>query len=350
MLLPLARGPVSDLLCGWMSSRCHDVETRAEEACMEAAVSMALNDCDVIADEDVQLSLWLLYELHYQGFDDVDPRWEWCPELLRVRRQIEEPFEAALRRATSAQVAEVIAAPGNLVDRLFAMVRDAESPPLAGYLQRSADREQLCEFLIHRSIYQLKEADPHTWAIPRLTGKAKVALSEIQYDEYGSGRPARMHALMFARTMQACGLDAAYGAYIDRVPGLVLATSNAMSMFGLHRRLRGAAIGHLGALETSSALPNRRYAAAVRRLGAGEVAAEYFDEHVEADAVHEQLAVRDVCAAATALEPELTDDIILGAAVCLLLDALGAGALLNAWSAGDTALRVDARHPTGTRA
>ncbi len=334
MLLPCPRGPVTQLLSEWLSSG-----SALDEADMHARVSAALAGGDVITADDVQLSLWLLYELHYQGFDDVDPTWEWRPESLAVRRQIEGAFEAALRRETDALVAYAMSATGTLADQLFALVRDAESPPLARHLQRYADREQLSEFLICRSIYQLKEADPHTWAIPRLTGKAKVALAEIQFDEYGSGRPARLHALMFAETLDACGLDPSYGAYVDRVPGVVLAASNAMSMFGLHRRLRGAAIGHLGAFEASSSLPNRRYAAAVRRLGGGESAARYFDEHVEADAVHEQVAVRDVCGAAAATEPELIGDIIWGAAVCLRLDALAAERLLDAWSAGDTALR-----------
>src|SRR3712207_8445227 len=47
-------------------------------------------------------------------------------------------------------------------------------------------------FRSQRSIYTLKEADPHSWAIPRLTGRAKAALVEIQSDEYGEGRPGRI--------------------------------------------------------------------------------------------------------------------------------------------------------------
>jgi len=111
-----------------------------------------------------------------------------------------------------------------------------------------------------------------------------------------------------------------------------------MSMFGLHRRLRGAAVGHLAAFETSSSLPNRRYAAAVRRLGFGDPAAAYFDEHVEADAVHEQVAVRDVCGTLAVAEPELVPDIALGAAVCLHLDAVVASDTLDAWEAGRSSL------------
>ena len=85
-------------------------------------------------------------------------------------------------------------------------------------------------------MYQLKEADPHTWAIPRLTGRAKAALVEIQADEYGGGRPERMHSALFARTMRGLGLNDSYGGYVDAVPAISLASVNMMSLFGLNRQ------------------------------------------------------------------------------------------------------------------
>src|SRR3954453_19125102 len=114
--------------------------------------------------------------------------------------------------------------------------------------------------MVHRSAYQLKEADPHTWAIPRLHGGPKGAMVEVQADEYGGGRPERIHAQLFADSMSALGLDAGYGAYLDHLPAPTLATVNLMSLFGLHRRLRGAIVGHLALFEMTSSLPNRRYA------------------------------------------------------------------------------------------
>ena len=50
--------------------------------------------------------------------------------------------------------------------------------------------EQFREFVTLRSVYHLKEADPHTFAIPRLYGRTKAAMVEIQADEYGGGRPS----------------------------------------------------------------------------------------------------------------------------------------------------------------
>ncbi|MEK8105100.1 iron-containing redox enzyme family protein [Micromonospora sp. M12] len=117
---------------------------------------------------------------------------------------------------------------------------------------------------------------------------------EIQTDEYGNGRLDRMHAELFRCTLDRLGLDTAYAAHLDAVPAVTLATNNLMSLLGLHRRLRGALLGHLAAFEMTSSLPNRRYGNGLRRLGFDEVATRFYDEHVEADAVHEQIAAHDM--------------------------------------------------------
>jgi hypothetical protein len=173
--------------------------------------------------------------------------------------------------------------------------------------------------------------------IPRLRGRAKAALVEIQADEYGGGRPAGMHSSLFAATMRALGLDDSYGAYWADATAETFASVNVMTLFGLHRRLRGAALGHLAALEMTSTMPNRRYGNGLRRLGHDVTATAYFDEHVEADAVHEQVASVDLCGSFARAEPALARDVLWGAACCLTVDRLAGTALLSAWSRGTTA-------------
>jgi hypothetical protein len=171
-----------------------------------------------------------------------------------------------------------------------------------------------------------------------------VALAELLYDEFGDGRPERLHPALFAASLAGAGLDDTYGAYVDDVSGTTLALNNTMSLFGLHRRLRGAAMGHLAAFEATSSVPSRKIAAGVRRVGLPEVVAAYFDEHVEADSVHEQLAVRTICGAMVAAEPALEPDVLFGVAACLLLDGLSAAELLGRWQpeqeAADTVCKV----------
>ena len=183
------------------------------------------------------------------------------------------------------------------------LVAADDGPSLATFLHRRASREQVLDYLRERSVQQLKESDPQSFVLPRLDGGAKAALAELQYDEYGGGRPERLHATMYGDALEAAGLDRTYGAYIDDVSALSLACTNVMTMFGLNRRLRGAAMGHLAAFEASSSVPSRKIAGGIDRVGLPDAVAAYFHEHVEADAVHEHVASSDICGALVAAEP-----------------------------------------------
>jgi hypothetical protein len=112
-----------------------------------------------------------------------------------------------------------------------------------------------------------------------------------------------------------------------------------MSMFGLNRSLRGAITGHLAAFEMTSSIPSRFYGNGLRRLGYGEDVTWYYDEHVEADAVHEQIAGRDLAGGLAEQHPELLPDIVFGAAACLYVDGLVGQHVLECWQAGGTSLR-----------
>jgi hypothetical protein len=271
--------------------------------------------------------------LHYRGFDDVSDDWEWHPEIVSFRSELEGRWAAALSAlAVPGLGAESI--PGALAE----LTGRQDGPDLSGYLARQATSGQFAEFLAHRSVYQLKEADPHSFGIPRLDGAVKAALVEIQADEYGSGRPGRMHSELFRRAMRWLELDDSYGYYVPAVPAVTLAVSNLMSLFALHRRWLGALLGHLAALEMTSTQPNRRYAAGARRLGASQQSYWYFTEHVEADAVHEQIAAHDLCGGYAAEHPGRVADILFGAACCLALDSQLAAHLVNCWEAGDSSL------------
>ena len=141
--------------------------------------------------------------------------------------------------------------------------------------------------------------------------------------------------------MEAVGLDARYGAYVDHIPALTLATVNLMSFLGLHRGRRGAIVGHLALFEMTSSLPNRRYGNAVRRLGfTSAEATAFFDEHVEADAVHEAVASVDLAGGLVRQEPALAGDLLWGARTLAAIEARWATELLEAWQEGRSSLRI----------
>jgi hypothetical protein len=198
-------------------------------------------------------------------------------------------------------------------------------------VHRDATHDQALELLCVRSLYHLKESDPVAWLVPRLGVRAKAALMELQYDEYGGGDPNRLHHHLFAEGLRASGVEASYDAHVDVVPLEVLEQNNAVSMFGLHRRLRAAALGHLAAFEATSSLPSRRMAQGLERLGFPPEMVAYYAEHVEADAVHEQLAVRTIVGGLLEEEPGLEQEVWFGAFTCLDLEDRFARTMLARW-------------------
>ena len=283
--------------------------------------------------DDLQLALYCCYELHYRGFDSVSEEWEWDPELLRLRGLLEGVFLAALRRdATRGHGVH------EAVDELLAEPVDGTG--VSYWLRDEGTLDQMREYAAQRSLYHLKEADPHVWVIPRLQGRAKAAMAAVEYDEFGGGRGERVHAQLFADLMADLGLDTAYGRYLDAGSAPMLAVVNAMSLLGLHRSLRGALVGHFATVEITSSPGSRRLAQAMRRLGAGAAAEFFYAEHVTADAVHEQVVRHDVIEDLLCREPALAPDVAFGIdATVFLEDRLG-DHLLTAWRAGRSSLRA----------
>src|SRR5438874_8056223 len=87
--LPQPRGPRSE----WALSTLR----RPAGACVMPPPAID----DAVTGDDSALALYLLYELHYRGFAEVDADGEWQPELLVVRRHWEAEFLDRLRDAVS---------------------------------------------------------------------------------------------------------------------------------------------------------------------------------------------------------------------------------------------------------
>jgi len=317
--LPAPRGPLSQRLFG--------VLTGAESP---AGLPGEVPGADPYG-EDLQLALYACYELHYRAVAGVDPELEWDPDLLRFRRGLERRFLGGLR-------AEV--AGGEDVDAVVEplLLEPVEGAGPSWFLARRGTREHLREYVAHRSVYNLKEADPQTWVIPRLEGQAKSTMAAIQYDEYGAGRGERLHARLFADMMRELDLDPGYGRYVEAVPAVTLAPVNLASLLGLHRSRRGALVGQYAVVEITSAPGAGRLLAAVRRLAGTPAAERFYDEHVEADAVHEQMVRAGLLDDLLAREPDLAADVVFGVQATLLLEDRFGEHVMSAWSAGRPSL------------
>ena len=105
MRLPQPRGPLSealfrDLTAGTLAPS--TVET-ADRTAPDGAMD----------DDDLQIGLAALYELHYRGFHGVADSREWDTSLLSFRASLEAEFERGLNRfasrSTTGDPAEAIA-------------------------------------------------------------------------------------------------------------------------------------------------------------------------------------------------------------------------------------------------
>jgi hypothetical protein len=285
---------------------------------------------------DLQLALYVCYELHYRGFAGVDPKWEWDPGVIQFRGRLEGAFLEALHDDVG-DLSELTAA--DEIERISLEPTEGAGPSY--HLRDVGTWEQMCEYFVHRSVYHLKEGDPHAWAIPRLTGTAKAAFVAVEFDEFGGGRGDHLHQQLFADLMGAAGLDTTYLGYLDAASAESLALVNLMSMFGLHRDMRGATIGHFAATEITSAPGSQRLVDALTRLGAPEECIRFYAEHVEADAVHEQVVRRDVVGDLVAREPHTERDVVFGIRTFELLEDRLADHLVASWRDGRSSLRRD---------
>ncbi|MGE5697933.1 MAG: iron-containing redox enzyme family protein [Candidatus Sericytochromatia bacterium] len=284
---------------------------------------------------DLQLALYVCYELAYRGFAGVDPEFEWDPDLLRLRNDLERHFVAAV----AADVGEI--GPDDTasaeMDALSVEPVDGDGPSY--YLRDHGTWEQMREYFVHRSLYHLKEADPHAFAIPRLTGQAKASFVAVEFDEYGAGRGEHLHQQLFADLLAAADLDNNYLGYLADVPAEALAVVNLMSYFGLHRSMRGAAIGHFAATEITSSPGSRRLVDALERMGAPQPCVAFYREHVEADAVHEQVVRTDVVDDLIAREPHLEANVVFGMRALDVVENRLAEHVMTNWKAGRSSLR-----------
>jgi hypothetical protein len=322
--IPTSRGPISAQVLAVLRGRL-------------GAPGLTDGDLDraAIDDDDLHLGLYLLYELHYRGFAGVDPDLEWNPDVVALRGRLEARFLALLHGAVD--VPDVT--PASCASGLRELLDRFGGPSLSTWVEERAALPHLRDLAVHRSAYQLKEADPHTFVIPRLpAGAAKSALLALQFDEYGNGEPGVSHAELFAATLRSLGLEDRYGCYLDVLPGTTLATVNLLSLFGLHRRWRGACIGHLAVFEMTSVVPMQRYARAHRRVTGGDVGAEFYDVHVVADGEHQVIAAEVLVPELVAQEPALARDVLFGAAALLHLEDRYARRVLEAWEAGRSSL------------
>lgn len=323
-VLPTARGPLSMAVINLLAERAPRYRLDRIEASIEDSAPYGI---------DVQLSLYVCYELHCRGFAGVDPGWEWNPGLLHLRSRLEDAFLTAVRR-------DVGPVGGNADEEMhqLSVTPDAENAA-AQYLRRAGTWQQMREYFVHRSLYHLKEGDPHAWAIPRLTGQTKAWFAAAEFDEIRAGDCENVHQRLFTDLMVAAGLDPTYLAHLDTVPAETLAVVNLMSLFSLHRQHRGAAVGHFAANEITRSPVARGLVEALNRVQAPDECRAFYRRNAEGDGSHGQIVRTRVVGDLIGREPGLEPDVVFGMRAFGVVEDRLATHLTRCWSAGLDSLR-----------
>ncbi len=329
MRLPNHRGPVSEILV--------NIFRRPPESDDKSVLeAISATEVEAISDEDLQLSLFLCYGPQYCLFGETAQNWEWDASLVELRKRLENRFARELGEIAG-PLPEVDVE--KLPEFLMELGKPSPGRSLSRYIKQEASMAQFQEFLMHRSVYSLMEADHHSLVIPRVRGGGKPALVEIQADEYGGGIPGRLHSQLFELTLAELGMLTEFGSYFEDVPACSLETVNVISYFGTYGRHRGALLGNLALTEIGSHYVNRNFRNGLQRLNGSDDSWIFFQEHIVADAVHEQLAAYDMCGKFVRENPRELSDLVFGAVVTAELGARANESMLSAWERGESSLR-----------
>jgi hypothetical protein len=97
-------------------------------------------------------------------------------------------------------------------------------------------------------------------------------------------------------------------------------------------------VGHLALFEMTSVGPMARYSRALARLGIPAAARRFYDVHVEADAIHERIALEDMVAGHLETDPGEAGILRFGARALAAIEQRFTEHVLGAWDAGTTSL------------
>ncbi len=292
------------------------------------------NIVDLLSDlndpfaRDAQLAWFMLNEASFGGWDEVDDDAEWHPRVVELRQRLETWFSDLVGREF-----DDIDEPAAAVEALLT----ADGPSISSYLAEWGTADQLAESLLLRFPYQSKEADPHTFAIPRLEGAVKRSLVEIQAGEYGVGYP-QSHAELYLGALRGLGVDPSASAILNRLPGIAFATNNLVSMAGLSRAWRGVAIGQLALFEMDSVSPNGHMVCACDRLGLDAATRRFFDVHVMADTEHEAIAAEAFLVDYPREDPSQISNVLFGIKAQGIIDQTIARLAVSAWARHESLL------------
>ena len=242
----------------------------------EAALDEAL-EIHPVGRRDAALALSQLHDLHLAPITELGDRvrFQHHPTVATLKQRLERTF---LERLPTSGV------PGG--DAVAGMRKVAARdlvPPVYDWIADEAELDEVRAYLSLEGGPDGGFDDLVALCQVGIEGEAKVELATNYWDEMGRGSLAEVHTELHRRMAAALGLE-----HVERREQPVEALERSLlgSTLATNRALQPELIGALGLLELQAGPRCRRVVKGLRRLGCGEEALAFYEEHAVADPRH----------------------------------------------------------------
>lgn len=234
-------------------------------------------DIQPVGRRDAALALAQVHDLHLAPVEDLGARvrLQHHPVVATLKHRLEATY---LRRLPTPQSSE-----GDAVAGMRKVASIDLVPPVYDWIAEKATLEEVRTYLSLEGGPDGGFDDLVALCQIGIEGEAKVELATNYWDEMGRGELARVHTELHERMSEALQL-----AGVERRDQPVEALERSLlgSVLATNRALQPELIGALGLLELQAGPRCRRVVKGLKRLGCGDAALAFYEEHAVADPRH----------------------------------------------------------------
>lgn len=283
---------------------------RLEVALARREASLAgLAGAEPVDDRDAVLTLQRVHDLHLGPFGQVasGANRQHHPVIADIKWRLECAFLERLEGWDEARRWDL---PDDPIEALRAVQATDRVPWVYHWLAERASPGGVRTFLELEGGPDGRFDDLVAQCQVGITGGAKVELAHNYWDEMGRGDGASVHTELHRVMADALGFRA-----VSRAEQPLACLERALlgSTLATNRWLQPEMVGALGLIELQAGPRCRKVVAALERIGAGEQALAFYEEHARVDPLHGRAWVDRVVTPLAAEHPDLAWRIVRGA-------------------------------------
>jgi hypothetical protein len=273
-------------------------------------------------EADALRCLLAVHDLSLAPVDELAgrERWQHHPAVAELRWRLEEDLVASLDRRDRATAWRL---PPEAPAAMRAVAAVDLVPDVYRWLATTAAPHEVVEFLALEGGPDGGFDDLVAACQTGLSGPAKLELARNYWDEMGQGAADRVHTELHRKLARALDLPEVPR---EELPVEALERAAFGSLLATNRALQPELVGALGLLELQAGPRCRKVVEALRRIGAGDDALDFYVEHATVDPHHGKAWVDEVVTPLSA-SPRWARGMVRGARWRSLVNAAFFGAM-----------------------